>query len=63
MTAEGHNKSPYRGYLQRNLNSLNLPEDGVPPPNLSTGANEAPTPENTNINININAESSSSVAI
>ena len=60
---EGHNKSPYRGDLQRNVNSLNLPEDGVPPPNLSTSADEAPTLGNTNINININVESSSNVAI
>jgi len=60
---EGHNKSPYRGDLQRNVNSLNLPEDGVPPPNLSTSADEAPTLGNTNINININAESSSNVTI
>ena len=45
------------------MNSLNLLEDGVPPPNLSTGADEAPTLGNTNINININAESSSNVAI
>ena len=57
----GHNKSPYRGNLQRIVNSLNSPEGGVPPSNLSTAADEAPTPGN--INININAESSSNVAI
>ena len=60
---EGHNKSPYMGDLQRNMNSSNLSEDGAPPPNLSTGAEEAPTPGNTKTNININVESSSNVAI